>query len=140
MAVIVMFVPEAENERMPPAVKVTSVPELEFKVTGEEVPEKVRSVTPVAVEAMVTIPSRPVPEVVSVIPEPSTNLKDPPEFERVKVWLVASEVEAKVWSSFVTDPSTSVAVTVTAPPVWLITAMPAPVIDHEPPPLERVFV
>ena len=37
-------------------------------------------------------------------------------------------------------PSTSVAVTVIAPAVWLIAAIPAPVIDHEPPPPESVFV
>ena len=82
---MVMFVAVAENERMPPAVKVTSVPELEFKVTGEEVPEKVKSDPPPLVAAMVTMPSKPVPEVVRVMFAPSTSLMEPPEFERVMV-------------------------------------------------------
>ena len=56
VALMVMFPELALRVTMPPLVKVTSVPVEEVNVTGEEVPEKARSVLPVAVEAIVTIP------------------------------------------------------------------------------------
>ena len=85
VALMVMFPELALRVTMPPWVKVTSVPVEEVNVTGEEVPEKARSVLPVAVEAIVTIPFRPVPEVVKVIPLPSTSWRLPPELLRVAV-------------------------------------------------------
>lgn len=90
--------------------------------------------------AMVTTPSKPVPVVVSVIPLPSANCMLPPELESVAVCVVEVDVLATVCSSLVVEPSTSVAVTVTAPAVCEIAAIPAPVKDHEPPELESVFV
>ena len=132
VAEMVMFVPLAENETMPPAVNVTSLPVDEFNVTGDDVPVKLKSVFPVAVDAMVTIPSDPVPVVVNVIPEPSANLNDPPELDNVTVCDVASDVLANVCNSFVVEPSTSVAVNVIEPPLddvdSLIARMPAALI------------
>ena len=46
VAVIVKLPEVAEKDAIPPAVKVTSVPEDELSVTGEDAPEKVRSVEP----------------------------------------------------------------------------------------------
>jgi hypothetical protein len=46
VAVIVMLPDVAENETIPPAVNVTSVPVLEFSVTGDDAPENVKSVVP----------------------------------------------------------------------------------------------
>ncbi len=74
-----------ERVTLVPAVNVTSVPVSEVKVKGELVPETARFVEPVLVEAMVTTPSNPVPEVVKVIPAPSANCRLPPEAERVAV-------------------------------------------------------
>ena len=124
VAVIVMFPEVALRETIPPWVKVTSVPVEELSVTGEEAPEKVKSEPPPEVAAIVTIPLSPVPEVVSVIFEPSTNCKEPPELLSVAVWEVASEVLATVCNSLETEPSTSVAEIVTVPAVCEIAAMP----------------
>ena len=116
VAEIVKFPEVAVNVTIPPWVKVTSVPVEELRVTGEEVPEKVRSV-PIEVAAIVTIPFRPVPEVVKVTFEPSTSCRLPPELLSVTVCEVASEVLAKVCNSFEVEPSTSVAEIVTVPVV-----------------------
>lgn len=83
--VIVAFPEVPLNVTPVPAVKVTSVPLLLLSVSGEDEPVKVRSVVPVAVEAIVTIASADVPVVVSVMPLPSTNFSEPPVFDRVSV-------------------------------------------------------
>lgn len=51
-----------------------------------------------AVLAIVTMPSAPVPVVVSVILLPSTSFTLPPEAESVTVWEVPSEEFVTVWS------------------------------------------
>ena len=114
---MVMFPELALKVTMPPWVKVTSVPLEELSVTGEEVPVKVKSVPLPEVAAIVTIPFRPVPEVVRVILAPSTSCRLPPELLRVAVCEVASEVFAMVCNSFEVEPSTSVAEIVTVPVV-----------------------
>lgn len=85
VAVIVMFPLVALIALIPPAVIVTSVPVLLFRVTGDEVPETERSVPAAEAAAIVTMPSNPVPDVVRVIFAPSANWIEPPEFERVAV-------------------------------------------------------
>ena len=70
---IVIF-PEVPVSEMPvPAVTVTSVPVLELRVRGDEVPVIVRSVIPVLVDAIVSTPLSPVPVVVREIPDPSAT-------------------------------------------------------------------
>ena len=110
---------------------VTGEPET-LKIEGIESPTLVT--VPVAVDAIVAIPSSPVPVVVMVTPVPSTTLNDPPELESVTVWLVASDVLANVCSSFVVDPSTSVAVRVITFPASAVVRMPAAVIVTGVPP------
>ena len=63
--VIVAFPDVPDNDIPVPAVSVTSVPLLLLSVSGEDVPEIVKSVVP-PVEAIVTMASSPVPDVVSV--------------------------------------------------------------------------
>ena len=120
-ALIVIFPELALRVTMPPWVKVTSVPVEEVRVTGEEVPEYARSVEPPPpLEAIVTIPFRPVPEVVRVMLAPSTSCRLPPELLSVAVCEVASEVFAIVCNSFEVEPSISVAPIVIVPPFELV--------------------
>ena len=138
---MIMSVPVAVIVTIPDSVMVTSVPVELFNVTGDDAPVYDKSVDPPPpAAAIVTIPSKPVPDVVNVMFAPSTNCIDPPEFDNVAVCVVAFDVFAIVCNSLVIDPSTSVAVTVTAPAVCDMTAIPEPVIDHVPPPSDNVFV
>ena len=138
---MIMSVPVAVIVTIPDSVIVTSVPVELFNVTGDDAPVYDKSVDPPPPAAsMVMIPSDPVPVVVNVMFEPSTNFQDPPPSDNVAVCDVPSLVFAIVCNSLVIDPSTSVAVTVTAPAVCEITAIPEPVIDHVPPPSDNVFV
>ena len=123
-----------------PAVRVMPVLPDVFELMIEVVPLPAPTVSE---PSLLTLPSTSVPVIVMVEPAVPTVLMpppaiviEPPELERVVVFADTD----MVCSSFVVEPSTSVAVTVIAPPVWLIAAMPAPVIDQEPPPPERVFV
>ena len=125
---------------MPPCVKVTSLPLEELSVTGEEVPVKLKSVPVPELAAIVTIPFRPVPEVVRVMLAPSTSCRLPPELLSVTVCEVASEVLARVCNSFEVEPSTSVALMVTVPEELEIETIPEACSVKEPPPLLRVFV
>lgn len=96
VAVMVMLPEVAEIALMPPAVIVTSVPVLLLSVAGEDVPEIERSVPAAAAAAIVTMPSNPVPVVVSVMFAPSDNCTLPPELLSVTVCVVASEVLSSV--------------------------------------------
>ena len=80
VAVMVKLPDVAEKALMPPAVMVTSVPVLEVNVTGEDAPEKAKSVDP-AVEAIVIV----LVDRVKSMPLPSANVTDPPPLDKSTV-------------------------------------------------------
>ena len=121
VAVMVMLVPVALNETMPPAVNVTSVPVDEFNVTGDDAPENVKSV-PVAVAAIVIV----FPDSVTVIPvPPEIVIAAEPDVLELMVDVFAPPAPTLNDPSLVTSPSTSVAVNVMVFPVSAIVMIPA---------------
>ena len=123
----------------PPAVARVSIP----VVVPDTVSAWASFVTEPSTSVAVKVIEPPFALVLSVMPSMPAALTVTafaPDVVDSKVEEVPEPAPTPKTPSFVVEPSTSVAVTVTAPPVWLIAAIPAPVIDHEPPPLESVFV
>ena len=122
VAVIVMLPDVAENDKIPPAVNVTSVPVDEFNVTGDDAPENVKSVDPPPVDAIVIV--LPTSVTVTLAPPAITTLDDPDVLDAISESLAPPAATVND-PSLVTLPSTSVPVNVMVLPVSEILMIPA---------------
>ena len=106
-----MILPDvAENDIIPPAVNVTSVPDDEFNVTGDDAPENVKSVEPEPPDAFIVI-VLPVSDNVMFVPASNVTSVEPDVFDEITD-VVAVPAPTVNEPSLETDPSTSVAVNV----------------------------
>jgi hypothetical protein len=141
VAVIVISVPDLEAVAMPAPV-IEKLPPLFDKVmTGVVVPLPDNVCISFDID-----PSTSVPVIVMVEPATPTVLIpapamviEPPLLDNVVIPVVVPLTEM-VCSSLLTDPSTSVEVTVKASPVRDKVVIPAPVIENDPPELDKVTV